>query len=153
MLDIESEHNVHSRIVYVQMCRQILCMFDSSHALPFQSPLNSLVNAEVCFVKAFKSLSRTTWIQKSPPSIMDDHSKVQTFCFVLAKGFASFRPTTPPWPEASLPQSGKRSSLKPSPQPNGYSMAVSGRLYFTTNSFKRRNRPCFLAAVGPYLFT
>lgn len=39
--------------------RWLLCIFDSGHALAFHFLLNSLVNAEVCFVNAFKSHSRT----------------------------------------------------------------------------------------------
>lgn len=151
--------NVHSSIfkdgypeVVQFMNLQCVCLcadvkINSGHALPFHFLLNSLVNAELCFVKALKSPTRTIWVQRSPLEAIYYGWPLQGSDLLLCarKGFASFWPATPPWPEAGLPLSGKRSSLQPSPQPNGCSTAVSDRLYFTTNSFKRRNRPCFAA--------
>lgn len=110
---------------------------------------------QMCVCKGFKSPCRTIWVQRSPLEAIYYGWPLQgsDLCFCTYKGFASFWPATPPWPEAGRPLSGKRSSLQPSPQPNGYSMAVSDRLYFTTNSFKRRNRPWFVVYNHSYQFS
>lgn len=75
------------------MCRcedrkmHITYTFDSSHALPFHFLLNSLVNAEVCFVKAFKSPNSTIWIQRSPLEAIYYGWPLQSWdlCFAIAR--------------------------------------------------------------------
>lgn len=143
--------------VSVFMCRWrgrhglLLCTFDSVCALPFHFLLNSLVNAEVCFVKAFKSLSRTIWIQWNPLEAIYYGWPLQgsDLCFALARGFLASDQQHHHDQRQAFPPSGKRSSL----QPNGHSMVVTDRLYFTTNSFKRRNRTWFAVCSPFYRFS
>lgn len=62
--------------------RTISCTSVSGHALPFHFLLNSLVNADVCFVKAFLKALAGPYESRGALwklSIMDDHSRVQTF--------------------------------------------------------------------------
>lgn len=91
------------------ICKWICFTFDSNHALPFHFLSNSLINAEVCFVKAFKSLSRNIW-KSLLEAIMDDHSRAQTFAF-CSQRICYHLSRTPSQPKVSFPWSRKRSSL------------------------------------------
>ena len=58
--------------------------------------------------------------------------------------FASLLLTTPPWPEVSLPQSGKRISLEPSLQTNGYMVAWWYTIFYHKLVTQKKDHVCCL---------
>lgn len=124
------------------------------HALPFHFLLNSLVNAEVCFVKALKSPSRTIWVQKSPLEAIYYGWPLHGWdlCIALARGLLASGQQHHHDQRLAFPCPGRGVHYSQAHSPNGCSMAVSDRLYFTTNSFKRRNKPWFAVCNHSYQF-
>lgn len=117
-----------STIVYIERC--ILHIHWTS---PLHFLLNLLVNADVCFVKAFKSPNKTIWIQRSPLelSIMDDHS------VEFRPLLASDRPHhhDQRW---AFPYPGRVGHYSRAHKPNGHSLLVADRLYLPTDKRKKK---------------